>query len=32
VEWAEKNPTVMSTPRQESFHALASFMPLGPFV
>jgi phosphopantothenoylcysteine decarboxylase/phosphopantothenate--cysteine ligase len=32
VEWAEKTPMAMSTPRQESFHALASFMPLGPFV
>ena len=32
VEWAERMPTVMTTPRQESFHALASFMPLGPFV
>jgi phosphopantothenoylcysteine synthetase/decarboxylase len=32
VEWAEKIPMDQSTPRQESFHALASFMPLGPFV
>jgi phosphopantothenoylcysteine synthetase/decarboxylase len=31
VEWAGKTPTA-SSPRQESFHALASFMPLGPFV
>ena len=32
VEWAEKTPMAMGNPRQESFHALASFMPLGPFV
>jgi phosphopantothenoylcysteine synthetase/decarboxylase len=32
VEWADRMPTALSTPRQESFHALASFMPLGPFV
>jgi phosphopantothenoylcysteine synthetase/decarboxylase len=32
VEWSGKIPTAGSSPRQESFHALASFMPLGPFV
>jgi phosphopantothenoylcysteine synthetase/decarboxylase len=32
VDWASKTPTAVSSPRQESFHALASFMPLGPFV
>ena len=32
VEWAEHMPVSGATPRQESFHALASFMPLGPFV
>jgi phosphopantothenoylcysteine synthetase/decarboxylase len=32
VGWASSTPTANSTPRQESFHALASFMPLGPFV
>jgi phosphopantothenoylcysteine synthetase/decarboxylase len=32
IEWAERTPMAMSGPRQESFHALASFMPLGPFV
>jgi phosphopantothenoylcysteine synthetase/decarboxylase len=32
LEWAERMPTALSTPRQDSFHALASFMPLGPFV
>jgi phosphopantothenoylcysteine synthetase/decarboxylase len=32
VGWADAMPTANSTPRQESFHALASFMPLGPFV
>jgi phosphopantothenoylcysteine decarboxylase/phosphopantothenate--cysteine ligase len=32
VEWAEKTPMAVGQTRQESFHALASFMPLGPFV
>ena len=32
VGWADAIPTANSTPRQESFHALSSFMPLGPFV
>ena len=32
VQWASQIPMDMSVPRQESFHALASFMPLGPFV
>lgn len=32
LEWAKKTPMAMTTPRKESFHALASFMPLGPFV
>ena len=32
LEWAEKTPMALTTPRAESFHALASFMPLGPFV
>jgi phosphopantothenoylcysteine synthetase/decarboxylase len=32
LEWAEKVPMAMGTPRPESFHALASFMPLAPFI
>jgi phosphopantothenoylcysteine decarboxylase/phosphopantothenate--cysteine ligase len=32
VEWAARIPVAHTGPRTESFHALASFMPLGPFV
>ncbi len=32
VEWAEHLPLSGLTPRQESFHALASFMPMAPFI
>jgi phosphopantothenoylcysteine synthetase/decarboxylase len=32
IEWAGRIPTAATGPRAESFHALASFMPLGPFV
>jgi len=32
LEWAERVPMNMGTPRPESFHALATFMPLGPFI
>lgn len=33
LEWTRKIPMATTgSPRQESFHALASFMPLGPFV
>jgi phosphopantothenoylcysteine synthetase/decarboxylase len=32
VGWADAMPTSTATPRRESFHALSSFMPLGPFV
>ena len=32
VEWAEHLPLSGTTPRQESFHALASFMPMAPFI
>jgi phosphopantothenoylcysteine synthetase/decarboxylase len=32
VEWAEHLPLSGSTPRQDSFHALASFMPMAPFI
>jgi phosphopantothenoylcysteine synthetase/decarboxylase len=32
IEWAARIPTAATGSRPESFHALASFMPLGPFV
>jgi phosphopantothenoylcysteine synthetase/decarboxylase len=32
VQWASQIPMEAGAPRQESFHALASFMPLAPFV
>ena len=32
LDWAEQMPMATTTPRQESFHALSSFMPIGPFV
>ena len=32
VEWAEHMPVSGTTPRQDSFHALASFMPMAPFI
>jgi phosphopantothenoylcysteine synthetase/decarboxylase len=32
VEWAERLPMAANTPGQESFHALASFLPLSPFI
>jgi phosphopantothenoylcysteine synthetase/decarboxylase len=32
VEWAEHLPLSGTTPRQDSFHALASFMPMAPFI
>jgi phosphopantothenoylcysteine synthetase/decarboxylase len=32
IEWAARIPTAATGARPESFHALASFMPLGPFV
>jgi phosphopantothenoylcysteine synthetase/decarboxylase len=32
LEWAERVPMNMGTPRPESFHALAAFMPLAPFI
>ena len=32
VEWAEHMPLSGTTPRQDSFHALASFMPMAPFL
>ena len=32
IEWAERMPVAIGTPGQPSFHALASFMPLAPFI
>lgn len=32
VEWAERMPIEVGTNRPESFHALATFMPLAPFI
>jgi len=32
LEWAESMPIVLGAPRAESFHALATFMPLAPFI
>jgi len=32
LEWAERMPIVLGSPRPESFHALATFMPLAPFI
>ena len=32
VDWAERMPMGTAAPGQESFHALATFMPLSPFI
>jgi phosphopantothenate---cysteine ligase (CTP) len=32
VDWAERTPIAETAPGQESFHALATFMPLSPFI
>jgi phosphopantothenoylcysteine synthetase/decarboxylase len=32
LEWAERMPIVLGKPRADSFHALATFMPLAPFI
>jgi phosphopantothenoylcysteine synthetase/decarboxylase len=32
IEWAERMPVSGTTPRQDSFHALSSFVPLAPFM
>ena len=32
IEWAERMPVSGTTPRQDSFHALSSFVPLAPFI
>jgi hypothetical protein len=32
IEWAERTPTALATPREQSFHALSSFNSLSPFI
>lgn len=32
IDWAERMPMALTKPGQESFHALATFMPLSPFI
>jgi phosphopantothenoylcysteine synthetase/decarboxylase len=32
VEWTERNPTALTAPREQSFHALSSFTSLSPFI
>jgi phosphopantothenoylcysteine synthetase/decarboxylase len=32
IEWAERTPTAMATPGEQSFHALSSFTSLSPFI
>lgn len=32
VDWAERIPMAGSTPRQESFHPLSTFVPMAPFI
>jgi len=32
IDWAERMPMARATPGQESFHPLATFMPLSPFI
>ena len=32
LEWAERMPTALATPREQSFHALSSFTSLSPFI
>jgi len=32
IEWAERTPMALSTPGQQSFHALSSFTSLSPFI
>jgi phosphopantothenate---cysteine ligase (CTP) len=32
LNWAESTPTVLATPREQSFHALSSFTSLSPFI
>jgi len=32
IEWAERTPTALATPGEQSFHALSSFTSLSPFI
>jgi phosphopantothenoylcysteine decarboxylase/phosphopantothenate--cysteine ligase len=32
IEWAERTPTALAAPGQQSFHALSSFTSLSPFI
>jgi hypothetical protein len=32
LDWTERMPMAVTTPGQESFHPLATFMPLSPFI
>ncbi len=32
IEWAERTPTALNAPREQSFHALSSFTSLSPFI
>jgi phosphopantothenoylcysteine synthetase/decarboxylase len=32
VDWAERTPTALTAPREQSFHALSSFTSLSPFI
>ena len=32
IEWAERIPTALAVPREQSFHALSSFTSLSPFI
>jgi hypothetical protein len=32
IDWAERTPTALAAPGQQSFHALSSFTSLSPFI
>jgi len=32
IDWAERTPTALNAPREQSFHALSSFTSLSPFI
>ena len=32
IEWAERTPTALAAPGEQSFHALSSFTSLSPFI
>jgi hypothetical protein len=32
IDWTERQPMTITTPGQESFHPLATFAPLAPFI